>query len=120
MGTIAAQVIGLPAGVVNSLNGTTALGLTATGASQATALSAPAATNVFSTVAASTGVILNPGSPGDVIDFYNGGANSLSVYPPVGGVINNLAANTAVAIATLKSGKFVCRDSINFFSILSA
>ena len=120
MGTIASQVIGLPAGVINSLNGTTATGLTATGSTQATALNLPAATNVFSTVAASTGAILNPGSPGDVIDIYNGGANTLTVYPPVGGTINNLSANTGLALATVKSGKYVCRDSINFFSILSA
>ncbi len=100
--------------------GDTATALTATGNSQATALSLPAVNNFVSTAAASTGVILPVGSAGDVVFVYNGGANSLTVYPPVGGTINNLSANTGLALATLKSGYYVYSSPTSVASLLSA
>ena len=120
MGMIQAQATGLANTQLQSLAGTVQSALTATGASQATALALPAGTNAFGTVAASTGAILAPGTAGDEIDIYNGGANSLTVYPPVGGTINNLSANTGLALATLKSGKYKCLASLTWYSILSA
>ena len=39
-------------------------------------------------------------NPGDEIIVRNGGANALSLYPPVGGAINSLGTNAAYSIAT--------------------
>lgn len=93
---------------------------TAAGSTQATALAIVEAITAISTAAASTGVILPPANVGDRYTVYNGGANSVTVYPPVGGTINNLSANTGLALATLKSGDYVCTGGLGYFSLLSA
>lgn len=89
------------------ISGDAASGLTATGSTQGTALPLTADNNAFAIVAASTGAILINGAPGDECFVYNGGANALTVYPPVGGTINNLAANTGFSVATTKAAAFV-------------
>jgi hypothetical protein len=91
---------GLGAVAADAITGTTANALTATGAAQATALALPADANRFTTVAASTGTILPAMNPGDEVTIFNGGANALSVYPPVGGAINAIATNGAYSVAT--------------------
>lgn len=111
---------GLGASTAQAIVGDVATGLTATGSTQATALALAAAINFVSTAAASTGVILPVGQAGDVVVVYNGGANSLTVYPPVGGTINNLSANTGLAVATLKSGMYVYSGASSVASLLSA
>jgi hypothetical protein len=96
-------------------------GQTATGSTQATAFALGAEITAFSTAAASTGAILpSDATAGDEMEVYNGGANSLTVYPPVGGTINNLSANTGLALATLKSGKYKCVAALTWYSLLSA
>lgn len=120
MGIIQSQATGFGSPSLQGIAGTVATGLTATGATQATALALPAGTNAIATAAASTGVILPPATAGDVFAVYNGGANTVLVYPPVGGTINNLAANTGLAVLTLKSGQYVCVAALTFFSIISA
>ena len=82
------------------VQGTVASGLVATGSTQATALILGADNNAFSTVAAGTGEILPTMNPGDDITVYNGGANALSIYPPVGGQIKGLGTNAAYSLAT--------------------
>ena len=111
---------GLSAVAAQAIGGDTINSLTAAGSTQADALALPAANNFISTAAASTGVILPPGNAGDWIFVYNGGANSVTVYPPVGGTINNLSANTGLALATLKSGIYVYKSAITVASLLSA
>jgi hypothetical protein len=111
---------GNSAAAASAIVGITAAGLTAAGSTQATAVALGADNNFFSTVAASTGAILPTGNPGDTIFVYNGGANSLTVYPPVGGTINNLSANTGLALATTKSGSYVCAGGTTWASFLSA
>lgn len=111
---------GVPAVAARAIVGDVATGLTAAGSTQATALALAAANNFVSTAAASTGVILPPGNVGDAVFVFNGGANSLTVYPPVGGTINNLSANTGLAVATLKSGLYVYSGALTVASLLSA
>jgi len=41
-------------------------------------------------------------------EIKNNGAASADVFPPVGGNIDGVGANTAVAVANTKSAKFVC------------
>ena len=91
---------GTPATQAAALAGTVANALTAAGNSQATALALPADINRFTTVAASTGTILPAMNPGDYVEIFNGGANALAVYPPVGGAINAIAANSPYNVAT--------------------
>lgn len=90
---------GLSAVEAAAICGTVANSLTATGSTQATALALPADVNRFTTVAASTGAILPAMNPGDSMVVFNGGANALSLYPPVGGIINGLSANAAYSVA---------------------
>ena len=107
--------------IVGGVTGSSTAGLTATGSTQATALPISDDINVVTTAAASTGVILrNDLSQGDSQAVVNYGANTLAVYPPVGGKINNAAANAASNLATLKAGVFVSIDGINFFTVVSA
>jgi hypothetical protein len=89
------------------------LSITAAGASQGTAAVIGTDFNVVTTAAASIGVILPPCGttgnqffPGDTIFIANHGANSLSVYPPVGGKIANGATNAALALAATKSAVY--------------
>lgn len=95
--------------------------ITATGSTQTDAYPIGASNTVFTTVAASTGGVLpSASSAGDRLFVTNLGANTLSIYPPVGGTINNLSANTAFSVATLKSCYFMSRDGTNWVSNLSA
>lgn len=112
--------VSLDANAANAVVGDTTVGLTAVGATQITALALPSVNNHVSVTAAGTGVILSPGSTGDIVVVYNGGANALTVYPPVGGTLNALAVNTGLAIATVKSGIFLYAAPTVIVSILSA
>ena len=92
--------VSAPQATAGSTQGTGATGLTATGASQATALALPADVCKFTTVAAGTGCIIPPCNAGDSGSVFNGGANALLVYPPVGGQMNSLAVNAGYSLAT--------------------
>jgi hypothetical protein len=101
--------------------GTVANGLTAAGSTQATALPLPADVNRFTTVAASTGAILPPSNPGDMIVVQNAGANALAVYPPVGAAINAVATNGAYSVATATpTAVFICVTPTQFIAFQSA
>lgn len=91
---------GLSANQAAAVQGTVAAALTATGTTQATALPLGADNNNFTTVAAGSGCILPAMNPGDDITVYNGGANALLIYPPVGAQIKGLGANTGYSLAT--------------------
>jgi hypothetical protein len=97
------------------ISGDTAANLTATGATQATGFVMSANYNLFTTVAASAGAVLpavlSPPSNGvvvgDEIHVFNNGANSLTVYPPLGSQIALGAINAGVQVVSGKSAKFV-------------
>lgn len=95
-------------------------GLSAAGANQATATALSNTLNGFTTVALSTGAILYAGSGGDSQVVYNGGANTLSVYPPVGAQINALGANNAYALLVNTGATFWFLSSTQIIVILSA
>jgi hypothetical protein len=90
---------GLSATAAAAIQGTVANGLVATGTTQATAFPLGADNNDFATVAAGTGAILPAMNPGDDITVYNGGANPLLIYPPVGGQIKGLGTNAGYSLA---------------------
>lgn len=116
---------GVSAGAANAIaGGAQILGQTATGSTQGTAFLLLGPTVEFTTVAASTGALL-PSAGGrvtgaDTIVVVNNGANSLSVYPPVGFKIGTTATNGAVAVAAGKAGVFMARGDGNYFAIVSA
>jgi hypothetical protein len=91
---------GISAPAAQAIQGTVAPGLTATGTTQAGALPLGADCCNFTTVPAGSGAILPTMNPGDQISVYNGGANALLVYPPVGAQIKSLAVNAGYSIAT--------------------
>ena len=81
-------------------------GITASGTTQATATLLSAQTNVVSTVAPS-GAVLLPGVVEGSVSVLNRGANPLSVFPPLGGQIENYGTNIAATIAVSGNAEFV-------------
>ena len=111
-----------------AISGNLQTGQTALGTTQANAFAINANYTHFSTVAASTGATLpvvsaTPGlgaQQGDEYEIYNYGANSLSVYPGLGGSIATGGANAAFAVANGESAKFVLLTTTLWGAILSA
>lgn len=95
-------------------SGAIATALVAAGNSQGTALTLTNQFNQVGTTAASTGVILQALT--GLVYIFNGGANTLSVYPPTGGTINGAAANAAASLPTLKGMLLWC-NGINSYSV---
>lgn len=103
------------------VSGTVTTALTATGTNQATALVIPANICQFTTVASGTGAILS--ATANVTDdylIYNGGANALLVYPPVGSNINTGAANAGFSVPVGKSCWFLVTSPTFVIANLSA
>jgi hypothetical protein len=101
---------GLFATQADAVNGSNNLNVIAAGSTQATATLLQASTNVVTTVAAgAAGVILPVSDVGDEILVANtDSADTLSVYPPVGGRIGTAAVNTAVTQATNVNRTYRC------------
>jgi hypothetical protein len=99
----------------SALGGSTVTGITAgTTQTQAGAVALTGANNLVGTVAvANDGVRLPVADVGDVIFVRNGGANTVKIYPPVGGAINGGTVNAAVTLATLTSTRFVYTSTRN-------
>ena len=92
---------GWSAGNAKAVNGAIATGLTAAGTTLGTALALTADTNVLGTVSSGTGVSLASCEIGDSQEIYNGGANSVTVYPDTASVqINGLTAGAGFLLGT--------------------
>lgn len=86
-------------------------GVTAAGTTQATAAVCYGDNIWVTTCAAGAGIILSTNSafgPGDDVYVTNQGANTLTVYPPVGGQINALGVNVGFTIAAGKQTNLRC------------
>ncbi len=93
----------------------------AAGTTQATATLLINGMNGITTAAAGSGVILNLNNlTSDCQVVYNGGANSVSVYPPVGSRINGLTANAPMTLATNTACQFWFLSDTRIIGILSA
>ena len=99
------------------------IGLTALGSTQATAFALPSDFNIFTTTALSTGAILSATGVNiqlaDSFIVVNHGANPLAVYPPVGGTISTLTANTSLAVPAGKTGFFLVVGSNAYAASIS-
>ena len=105
----------------NMIVGSTASTLTATGSTQADALQLSADINEVTTVASSTGAILPANcNIGDQIYVYSIGAQTLTVYPPVGETINAIAAGSGFSVATAKTATFTKVNNTRWASMLTA
>lgn len=100
--------------------GNAAKGLSGAGSTQATATRLGADHNQFSTVAASQGAVLPAANVGEWMSVHNGGANALSVYPNVGGIINGGSVNAAVSVPAGKAAIFIPLDALSWIAIISA
>lgn len=101
------EMAGLTASQSAAIAGGVARGLSASGATSATAAACSGDTNEFTTVPAGAGAKLgidtigDTGSrlcAGDKVVVANFGANALALYPPSGGKMNNGAVDAAVSV----------------------
>lgn len=98
-----------------------ATAVSAAGTTQATATTLANAVTFLSTVASGAGVVLSPlATAGDSQLVYNGGANPVKVYPPVGAKINGLAANAPASVSTNTACEFFCGSLTQWAAVLSA
>jgi hypothetical protein len=74
--------------------------ITAAGTTQGTATALTTDYNVVTTTASGTGVVLPAGTAGRCISVVNRGANTLNIYPAVGGQIDALGTNIATTLVT--------------------
>jgi len=110
-------VAGLSAVATRAIVGSVATGLVALGSTSATALAIGSVNNFVTTSAASTGVILAPGSAGDVIFIMNRAGQALTVYPPAGATINN---TTSFSQTSAKGAFYVYASATAIEPVLSA
>lgn len=96
------------------------IGISAAGTTQATARLLINGINKISTAAASSGVILQTADIGTSQIVFNGGANPVNVYPPVGYSINSLPANSPAIIAPNTVCEFWTTSSSTLIANLSA
>ena len=91
--------------------------LTATGATQGTALALFRSLNNVTTVAASTGVVFPTATAGMRIVIRNAGANALNIYPAVGGQINSLGTNIAFSLPVGTVLEFVAFSTTQWYTM---
>lgn len=89
---------------------------TATGSTQATAFAITKAWTIFTTVASNTGTVL-PVVPGGEFTILNLGANTLKVYPPVGGAINGGSANASINVVAGNGVRVKCISATRFVAV---
>ena len=94
--------------------------ISAAGTTQATATLLINGINMIGTAASGSGVRLFEYNPGASQIVYNGGANPVTVYPPSGVKINNLAANAGHILATNTACEYWTVSTTQVVGVLSA
>lgn len=111
---------GLSAGQATAINGQTTLTASAAGSSQTDATLIKTSNTVFSTVGSGAGAILPATTvPGSCL-VYNGGLNTLTIYPNTGSKINNGSTNSGVSLATNTAMLFIRLSTTQWIAFLSA
>lgn len=110
-------VSGLGPIATQSILGTVANGLVATGTTATDALAIGSVNNYVTTSAAATGVRLPPGSAGDAIYIMNRAGQALLVYPPTGSTINN---TTSFSQTSAKAALYMYSSALVIEPLLSA
>lgn len=123
MGALAKDIVsgGTSAGSAQAMNGRIGTGLVAAGTIITDALDLAATSNHIGTVASGTGVQLPSMMLGDECEVYNGGANSLKVYPDQSTVgINQITAGSPMTLAVNTACKFRKYTATLVIAMLSA
>lgn len=96
--------------------------ITAAGTTQATATALSGGDiNLVSTATASQGVQLPSAEIQDSVIVYNDGSGAtIIVYPPTGGTINQIAANSGMSLANNTCAMFVKVTTTRWLAFLSA
>ena len=111
---------GVPGLTADAITGFLSNAQTATGASQG-ALAFPSDFVVYSTSTAANGPTLPAvAQTGDSYTVANNTANSINVWPPVGGAIGTGSANAALAVGAGKVCTFHALGNGNYVANLSA
>ena len=77
--------------------------------------------NVYTTAASNSGARLPLGSAaGDVFFIGNQDANTMLIYPPTGGKLNNGSANASVSLPTVKPALCISIDGTSYIVNISA
>lgn len=111
--TTASRISGVSALTASGIVGDITTGIAAAGTTQATATVLTTDLNYITTCAAGAGVILPVGELSKTATIFNNGANTLAVYPPVGGVLGSLATNIACFVAPGQSMDFKYSSLLN-------
>lgn len=91
--------------------------ITAAGTTQDTATALNSEWNYVSTTPANSGVLLYDFGSGVSSIVWNGGVNSLKVYPPVGASINGGSADAPYALAAGKTQLFFQLSPVDFRTV---
>lgn len=93
--------------------------ITATGASQGTAVALTNGYNVVTIVTGTNhGVILPASVAGMRVMVRNDSGNTLYVYPPIGSNLNTLSVNSPLTIASISTNEFYCTSSTQWYSLI--
>jgi hypothetical protein len=112
---------GVPTLMAAAICQDTATAVSAAGTTQGTATELTSADSEVTTVASGAGVVLSSKlAPGDEQTVFNGGLNSLKVYPTSGMKINNLVLNDPMLLSTNTGVLFKCISTTRVFGVLSA
>lgn len=107
--------LGIAPNVAQGIAGFISINQTATGtSSQANSFAITTDITSFSTAPTNSGCRLPPSSPGDTYTVSNGDANSMLIYPPVGGKLNYGSVNASLTLTTLQSADCTCLDNLNY------
>ncbi len=114
---------GVSAGQARAINGNNVnSAVTAAGTTQGTATAITADVNVVTTATNLQGVILYAGVPGDSQWIFNnsGVGVAVTVYPPTGAKVNQLATNAGFVLAPYTGVCCKCISSTQWLANLSA
>jgi hypothetical protein len=100
----------------NSMLVTVTATVSAAGSTQGTATALTTDFNVATTVAASAGVVLPATTVGQNVWVDNKGANALTIYPPSGSAIDNLAVNAGYSLAINAGAEFKAANTTQWYS----
>lgn len=115
--TTPSQIYGLSSVAQQAIGGSQTTGISAAGTTQATATALTTDLNNVSTCAAGAGVLLPIGENGKTVRVYNGTANALLVYAPVGGTINQNATTLGYSIAAGTASDFQYTSTLTISAV---
>jgi len=112
---------GVSAGTAQAINGRAInSAITAAGTTQGTATALTADVNIVTTATTGQGVILYNGVITDSQEIFNNTVVDIKVYPPTGGNVNQIAANSGFVLAPKTSVLVKKMTSTQWVGYLSA